>query len=129
MRPPPRSTRTDTLFPYPTLFRSSSASAASSASISSGERPAFFASSIRLMSLLLRGVRGRNDGGRFLEPLLGDHCGGLHALRIAFDLLGTHQRVAVRFGLPVPSGHCRKNFVFNLCQTLLLLVWFRSSEK
>src|SRR3546814_17262163 len=32
IRPPPRSTRTDTLFPYTTLFRSASASVCSSAS-------------------------------------------------------------------------------------------------
>src|SRR3546814_7179825 len=42
-----------------------------------------------------------------------------------FDLLGTHQRVAVRFGLPVTLGHCRRNLVLSHWPSLRRLVGFR----
>src|SRR3546814_20763318 len=42
LRPPPRSTRTDTLFPYTTLVRSCASQAASKSSIRSLASPPFF---------------------------------------------------------------------------------------
>src|SRR3546814_3105534 len=55
IRLPPRSTRTDTLFPYTTLFRSHAAF---------GDKPAH-----RVTGELI-GIGASADGGRLIEPLL-----------------------------------------------------------
>src|SRR3546814_1331628 len=65
IRRPPRSTRTDTLFPYTTLFRSEAAPLGGLARprLPAGARPPQ--------------ARGRRSGGRLRRlSLSADHCGG-----------------------------------------------------
>src|SRR3546814_2727384 len=66
MRPPPRSTRTDTLFPYTPLFRSSPVSSASSAGV--GSRPSVFSIVADAFDTTAI-VSTRWDGSRIVRPL------------------------------------------------------------
>src|SRR3546814_3582866 len=55
IRRPPRSTRTDTLFPYTTLFRSLGAAPSAARGADAGRQPA--------PGVLPRGTAGRSDAG------------------------------------------------------------------
>src|SRR3546814_13975135 len=82
IRRPPRSTRTDTLFPYTTLFRSAEAAvrarvaAKTTASAAIAERHGGIAVAVDLAAIILRALRlvgqqviGLGDVGEFLRRL------------------------------------------------------------
>src|SRR3546814_16326119 len=100
-RPPPRSTRTDTLFPYTTLFRSG--------------RPAFAGELFRLflatrmmadqVAIAVHQIGVGGDGVRLPPPARsGAHGDG--AVALGFDL---HHRIgeAQRAAQPLEMGHHR----------------------
>src|SRR3546814_13943042 len=86
IRRPPRSTRTDTLFPYTTLFRSVEAGVAA---LPQGDPRLRLRAAMRLGAVVRRGAGLRQPDGRQGGRDLSDHAGGRDALRRRRDRKST----------------------------------------
>src|SRR3546814_3342383 len=106
IRRPPRSTRTDTLFPYPTLFRSAGAG-----SVGAGPRPGRAALGVRnrragcVCAPPLAALPGRaGRPGDVLHPVV-VLAQATPALRSGGPVRAAVRGVPVRGGIRAPAGH------------------------